>query len=300
MSETIKNDYFERIEKAVIFIEDNLRNELTSDLIAEKACFSKYHFIRVFSSMIGETVGNYVRKRRISKSAKDLITTDLSILDLAIIYQFESQESYTRSFKRVYNTTPGKYRKHGINQIAFGRSKLSDNRLKHLKSNIMMKPDIIEISEKKLVGMRIKTSLFDNKIPELWQKFMPRMNEIQNDKNTGCYELHPYDLDFKPENFSEKMKFEKWAIVEVSNFDNVPEGMETHILKAGQYAVFIHKGLMSKVQMSFDYVYGTWLPNSEFELDTRDDFERYGEKYFCPENSESETEIWIPIKKRNF
>ena len=164
----------------------------------------------------------------------------------------------------------------------------------------MMKPDIIEISEKKLVGMRVKTSLSDNKIPELWQKFMPRMNEIQNDKNTGCYELHPYDLDFKPENFSEKMKFEKWAIVEVSNFDNVPEGMETHILKAGQYAVFIHKGLMSKVQMSFDYVYGTWLPNSEFELDTRDDFERYGEKYFGPENSESETEIWIPIKKRNF
>lgn len=298
MSKTIKNDYFERIEKAVTFIEDNLKNELTTDLIAEKACFSKYHFIRVFSAMIGETVGNYVRKRRISKSAKDLITTKLSILDLAITYQFESQEAFTRSFKRIYNTTPGKYRKYGINQIAFGRSKLSNNRLKHLKSNIMMKPDIIKISERKLVGMRVKTSLSDNKIPQLWNDFMGRMDEIKNDKNTGCYELHPYDSNFKTENFSEKMEFEKWAIVEVVNFENVPNGMETHTLKAGQYAVFIHKGSMSRIQMSFDYVYGTWLPNSEFEFDTRDDFERYGDKYLGPENPESETEIWIPIKNK--
>ncbi len=291
-------DYYERINRAVDFIEENLTNELSIALIAEKACFSKYHFIRVFSAITGESAGDYVRKRRISKSAKELITTKKDILQLALEYQFNSQEAYTRSFKRVYHTTPAKYRKHGVNQIAYGRSKLSSKKLNHLKSNITMEPQIVEIKEKKLVGIRVKTSLTENKIPELWQNFMARAHEIKNNKNTGWYELHPYDSDFKMEDYSETMEFEKWAALEVTDFEQVPENMETHVLTGGKYAVFKHKGLMQNIQLSFDYAYGTWLPNSGYEPDNRDDFERYDEKtYFGPDHPDSETEIYIPIKR---
>ncbi len=290
-------DYYERISRAVNFIEENLKNELSLDLIAEQAHFSKYHFIRVFSAITGESVGDYVRKRRISKSAKELITTDKPILDLALEYQFGSQEAYTRSFKRVYHTTPARYRKHGMEQIAYGRSRLSNRRLTHLKNNITMEPEIVEIAEKKLVGLKIKTSIANNKIPELWQNFMARAEEIKNNKNTGWYELHPYNSDFKMEDYTDTMEFEKWATLEVTDFDQIPEGMETHVLKDGKYAVFVHKGLMKNIQLSFDYVYGTWLPNSGYEPDNRDDFEHYDEKkYFGPDHPESETEIWIPIK----
>lgn len=296
MHEQVKIDYYKRIEKAVNFIEENLREKLTLERIAEQAYFSKYHFIRVFTAMTGETVGNYLRKRRISESSKQLINTNRSILDIAFDYQFESQEAYSRSFKKIYHTSPGKYRKLNNNQIAYGRAKLTIKRLNHLKSNVTMKPKIIELKVKKLIGLSVKTSLENNNIPQLWNDFMPRIKEITDTKNTGCYEVHPFDSEFKIEDFTPNMEFEKCAAVEVTNFDSIPKGLKSIIIEGGKYAVFEHKGNMNSIQMSFDYAYGTWLPNSKYEIDKRADFECYGEKYLGPEHPESITELWIPIK----
>ncbi len=296
MHEKVKNDYYERIEKTIDFIEENLKEKLTIEMIAEKAYFSKYHFIRVFTAMTGETVGNYLRKRRISRSSKQLINSNSTILDIALDYQFESQEAYTRSFKKIYNTSPGKYRKLNNNQIAYGRARLTIERLNHLKSNVTMKPKIIELEKKKLIGISVKTSLAQNNIPQLWNTFMPRIEEITNNIDSGCYEIHPFDSEFKMENFTESMEFEKWAAVEVDNLENIPDGLKATTIEGGKYAVFEHKGLMSNIQFSFDYAYGTWLPNSGFELDKRADFEVYGKQYYGPENPESITELWIPIK----
>lgn len=296
MQEQVKNDYYKRIEKAVAFIEENLMEKLTIEMISEKVHFSKYHFIRVFTAMTGETVGNYLRRRRISKSSKQLITTNRPIISIAFDYQFKSQEAYTRSFKKIYHTSPGKYRKLNNNQIAYGRAKLTIERLNHLKNNVTMNPKIIELKKKKLVGMSIKTSLANNNIPQLWNDFMLRIDEITNSQNSGCYEVHPFDSEFKMENFTENMEFEKWAAVEVTDIDSVPEGLKGLTIEGGKYAVFEHKGTMKNIQMTFDYAYGTWLTNSEYEIDTRADFECYGKRYLGSEHPESITELWIPIK----
>ena len=296
MQEQVKNDYYERIGKAVDFMENNLMKKLTVEMIAKEAFFSKYHFIRVFKAMTGETVGNYLRRRRISKSSKQLINSNRSILDIAFDYQFESQEAYSRSFKKIYNTSPGKYRKLNINQIAYGRAKLTIERLNHLKSNVTMAPRILEIEKKNLVGVSVKTSLSNNNIPQLWKDFIPRIEGVPNNKNTGCYEINPFDSAFKMEDFTEDMEFNKWAAVEVTDFENIPDGLKSVVIEGGKYAVFEHKGSMGKIQLSFDYIYGTWLPNSTYKLDKKASFERYGEQYFGPENPDSITEMWIPIK----
>ena len=76
----------------------------------------------------------------------------------------------------------------------------------------------------------------------------------------------------------------------------MPEKLRSLTIEDKKYAVFEHKGVMSNIQMSFDYAYGTWLPNSTYKLDKKASFERYGEQYFGPENPDSITEMWIPIK----
>jgi len=292
MQERVKNDYHKRIEKAVNFIEENLTKKLSVEMIAEKASFSKYHFIRVFKAMTGETVGSYLRRRRISKSARQLIDSKRSILSIALEYQFESQEAYTRSFKQIYRTSPGKYRKLNNNQIAYGRAKLTTERLSHLKNHVTMEPKVITIGKKRLAGLFVKTSLANNNIPKLWSDFMPLIKNIKGD----CYEVSPLDPEFKVENFTEDMEFEKWAAVEVEHFDKIPEGLKSITIEGGKYAVFEHKGAMCNVQMSFDYAHGTWLLNSDYRLDQRASFEKYGAQYFGPEHPDSITEIWIPIK----
>lgn len=154
-----------------------------------------------------------------------------------------------------------------------------------------MKPRIENIFEKKLVGKRLKMSFADNKTGELWGKFMPKRKEIKNNLNTDLISLQLYEKDF---DLSPNSEFEKWATVEVSNFNNVPNEMKTFLLKRGLYVIFIHKG-SSTDKSTFEYIFSTWLPNSDYILDNRPHLEILGAKYKNNDSS-SEEEIWIPIK----
>ena len=125
---------------------------------------------------------------------------------------------------------------------------------------------------------------------------MPRRKEIKNLANSELFSVQIYDEYQAADSFTEDAIFEKWAAVEVNDIDNVPEGMESHSLSGGKYAVFIHKGTWSAFYQTSQYIFGTWLPESEFELDDREHFEIMGEKYFGPDDPNSEEEVWVPIR----
>lgn len=152
------------------------------------------------------------------------------------------------------------------------------------------------IPEKKLLGKRMTMSISNNKTGELWRSFMVQRKEIEKNIGSTLYSMQllppAYFLDFNPNTI-----FEKWAVTEVSDFGHIPEGMETFILPAGLYAVFLYKGPASKGAEAFTYIFGTWLPASEYVLDDRPHFELLGEKY-KNEDPESEEEIWVPIKPK--
>ncbi|MFV8325369.1 GyrI-like domain-containing protein [Flavobacterium sp. ZS1P14] len=143
------------------------------------------------------------------------------------------------------------------------------------------------------MGKRIQMSLINNKTRELWSHFMPRRKEIQNNIDTNLYSIQLYDpLYFN--NFNPNTTFEKWAAIEVPDFNTIPYEMETFTLLAGCYAVFQHKGQSTAI---FETIFRTWLPNSEYLLDNRPHFELLGAKY-KNNDPDSEEEIWIPIKAK--
>ena len=158
-----------------------------------------------------------------------------------------------------------------------------------------MEPRIEILNDKKLLGMSLRMSLLDNKTAELWKSFMPRRKEIQNKVTNDLISMQVYSpthfSDFNPTN-----EFEKWAAVVVENFESIPNEMETFILKAGLYAVFDYKG-SSKDSSIFQYIFGTWIPTSNFVLDDRPHFELLGDKY-KNEDPNSEEEVWIPIRQK--
>ncbi|MGD0709938.1 MAG: GyrI-like domain-containing protein [Bacteroidales bacterium] len=159
-----------------------------------------------------------------------------------------------------------------------------------------MEPRLEVLMEKKLVGKRMVMSLSDNKTSDLWRSFMLRRKEIKNHIGTEHYSMQVYDKTYF-HNFKPEAKFEKWACVEVTDFDIVPDDMESFTLKGGLYAVFMHKGAASKGQKTFQYIFETWLPNSDYLLDNRPHFEILGDKY-KNNDPNSEEEIWIPIKRK--
>ncbi len=160
-----------------------------------------------------------------------------------------------------------------------------------------MEPRVAIVKEKKLVGKRLTMSLSDNKTGELWRSFMPRRKEITNPLTNDFISMAIYKpthfADFKPTN-----EFERWAAVEVADFDNVPTEMETFVLPSGQYAVFLHKGDTKEFAKTFQFILGTWLPNSAYLLDDRPHFEVLGDKY-KNDDPTSEEEIWIPIRLKH-
>ncbi len=139
-------------------------------------------------------------------------------------------------------------------------------------------------------------SLIDNKTGKLWRNFMLRRKEIRNNIGTALYSMQLYDMSYFSR-FDPAKEFEKWATIEVTNHDNIPDAMEAFTLPEGLYAVFLHKGPASAGHLSFQYIFGFWLPNSEYMLDDRPHFELLGEKY-KNEESDSEEEIWIPVKRK--
>lgn len=159
-----------------------------------------------------------------------------------------------------------------------------------------MEHRIETIGEKKLVGKRIKMSLSNNKTKELWQIFMPRRKEIANNIGSELFSIEVYDPSYFV-NFNFNTEFDKWASVEVTDFNSVPGGMETITIPSGLYAVFIHKGPASSGSKTFQYIFQTWLPNSEYIVDNRPHFEIMGVKY-KNEDPDSEEELWIPIKPK--
>jgi AraC family transcriptional regulator len=153
------------------------------------------------------------------------------------------------------------------------------------------------VTEKKLVGQHLPMSLLEDRTKELWQGFMPRRKEIENPVSEDLISMQVYDGQLSVSDFNHSTQFTKWALVEVKDYTKIPEGMEAYILSGGLYAVFVHKGLPSAFPRTTQYIFGEWLPQSDYEVDDREHFEIMGNKYRNNDPS-SEEEVWVPVKRK--
>ncbi|MCK0161416.1 GyrI-like domain-containing protein [Allomuricauda sp. F6463D] len=160
-----------------------------------------------------------------------------------------------------------------------------------------MVPRIETLPITKLIGKKLNTSFANDKTVELWRSFSPRKAEIKNAIGSDLYSVEIYPKTHFFQNFQPTAVFEKWAAITVSDYNNVPEGMDTLTIPSGTYAVFHYKGKPSEAMDMFRYIYADWLPNSGFNMDKRPYFALMGAKY-KGEHPESEEEFWIPIKEK--
>lgn len=98
------------IDTIVEWIDDNLNQPLRIDDIARHAGYSKWHLQRLLCST-RESLGRYVRERKLKLAARDLRDTDQKVYDICLKYGFDSQQTFTRIFTRTFNLPPGAYRK---------------------------------------------------------------------------------------------------------------------------------------------------------------------------------------------
>lgn len=290
-------DYRKALEKAILYIEEHLGENIKAEEAAKFAGYSYYHFTRQFSAVLGESVGSYIKKRRLADGAKKLLYTDHRIIDIALENGFESSEAFSRAFKAAFRVSPQTYRKNRLDLFISGKTKLEPALLTHLAENVTVNPSIVEIPAIQVAGLRGETTLGDNKIRALWGEFRKQAHRIPNQpekpRGFGICEACQANTMF---NMNDDVLFTEVAGAEVYSFAGVQEPFVRKTIPGGRYAVFTHRGSLSRLKQTFNYIWGTWFLTTKEEMDCREDFELYDERFLGYDHPESEIDLYIPIR----
>lgn len=125
----VDHKLFERIQKSIDYIEEMIYEPILLEEVAKSAYMSLSSFYIVFQSLMGTTLKDYVRKRRLSLSAFALVHTQKSVLEIAIAHQYNGYEAYSRAFKKLFNLSPKNYRDAGIFTNVFPKLTIINQRL---------------------------------------------------------------------------------------------------------------------------------------------------------------------------
>ena len=259
-------DWIQRFRNALDYIETNIETVLETDVIASKANTSSFHFQRMFSILSGITLGEYIRRRRLTLAAQELASTDARILDVAVRFGYESQASFTKAFTRLHGFPPGAVRGNEMKIKAYPRLSLKFI----IEGDESMEYSVKTIGPIRLVGKAVTVSSRNGenfkRVPEFWEEVM---KDGSFEKITGCYDgTGVLDegtigacLDFS----SDQEEFTYMAAVE-SGLEELPEGIEERLIPSLDWAVFETQGtLPGAIQNMVKKIYNEWFPATGFE-----------------------------------
>ena len=113
--------WIEAIQKSIQYIEEHLLEPITVNQIAAQANMSAFHFQRIFALMTDATVAEYIRRRRLTLAAHELLQGERKIMDLAMKYGYDTPESFSKAFRRQHGVTPSETRKSGASVQSYNR-----------------------------------------------------------------------------------------------------------------------------------------------------------------------------------
>jgi len=284
------------IQNLVDHIENNLSEEINILQLADSFHVSPWHFQRLFKALVGDSLGGYIRGRRLTEAAHLLRSTQLGVIDIAFRTGFNSHEVFTRAFKLYFGQSPKDFRKSKPSVILNKKPLLSMELIHHLATEITHEPVIKTIGVHHIVGIdTVVPSLFvsndaycDSLSPS-WMNLLERQTEIEHRlPNTF------YGLTVSPSgNFTEDT-LDYIAGVPVTSLGAVPSGMTSFSFPEQLVAMFSIASIdRDTAAQTIDYIYGYWLPNSSYERGSGSDYELFegvtdfrdpalGSKYVIP------------------
>lgn len=264
-----KNEYNRRINLALNFIENSYSENISLKDIADSAFFSVYHFHRIFSSFLGETPGDYLRRIRLEKAANLLnLQPDYSITRIAIETGFSSSAAFSRSFQNYFGISAKTFRKKKINQNPSYESKDNFN-FQNINNNYYVK----EIRQLPLLRLAYVRSMsgYGYGLEKVWNTlFSWAYPKGIINSTTRLFGIPLDDPEITDEN-----RCRYFAAITIDE-NTIPSGQtELMVLEKGWYAEFLFSDKISEIKNFYKFVYGTWLPQSGYIPDDRPSLEEY-------------------------
>lgn len=281
-------NYQQQLNQVIEYIGKHLDEKLTLTQLSDVACFSKYHFHRLFTAYTGLSLQQYIRWLRLKRAAYQLsLNKEKSIINIAIDAGIESHEAFSRAFKQTCGMNPSEFR-YQSNWSTWDKPPY----LLPQRSDVQMNVTIKNINARRLavVEHRGDVSLLVNSFNKLidWMKAQPTGLKLQAGEAFG------FAYDDPKTTASDEFRFDLGITVpeQLSLNGEVVEKR----LPAGRYAVAIHKGSHDNIGDTVYALYRDWLPQSGEELaDLPCIFCYYN---FVHEVAETEllTECWLLLK----
>lgn len=302
-----RSEYESRMHRVLAYIDQHLEQPINLNTLAEVAYFSPFHFHRLFSAWMGETFGDYLRRRRVEVAAMRLAAQPRTrILNIALSVGFGSAEAFTRAFKIRFGCSPTVWREqqYSIRNVNSNSGQVNSKRSQALQApftqyDISRKPNKENIMKVTLIDRQPATIAYlrhlgpyGEPIARFWQEtYVPWgiMNKLG--KNHARYGIAHDDPSITA---PEQCRYDACAEVP-ADFMVTGSALKTTI-PGGKYAVLKFKGTVEQVGEAWAALLRDWLPSSGLQLDSRPCFEYYpkGATYDY-ETGEFECEICIPV-----
>lgn len=284
--------YTERIHKAIDYIVEHVSEEVTLEQLAEVACFSPYHFHRIFTAAVGETPRNFIERIKLEKAANRLcLMPHETVAEVAFHFGYSSVSSFSRAFKKHHNMPPSEFLSKHIHDF---HSLNIPNYCPHSAKA----QEVCQFTKfEKLPDMHVAyyqtLNGYASGIPKAWNKLLGYAS-LQEWLNSSTYFIGiPYDNP----GITPREKCRYRACITVAENVVLDKGeIKTTELKAGYYACFHFKGKKENITDAYAYMYGEWLPQSGYLPDHIPSLELYPSELHMQRNVELlEYTIALPI-----
>ncbi|WP_433958147.1 AraC family transcriptional regulator [Cytobacillus horneckiae] len=283
------------MNRAMQYIEEHLTEEIEYKEVAKIALCSEYHFKRMFSFLAGMTLSEYIRKRRLTLAAVEILSTSNRIIDISLKYQYSSPDSFTRAFQLLHGFTPTDVRVKRPSLKAFPPMTFQLT----IKGGIEMNYRIIEKEPFKIVGIGKRVPIqFEGVNPEInkmWQSL--KAEDINYLK--GLSNIEPTGLVSASTDFSEGRMEEKgdlYHMIGVATTEDSPSNYDCLEIPALTWAVFESVGPFPQtLQHTWGRIYSEWFPSTTYEQVDGPEILWNESKDLT--SAKFRSELWIPVKK---
>ncbi|XOB61765.1 AraC family transcriptional regulator [Campylobacterota bacterium DY0563] len=274
MSKTTKDDYIQSVCRVILYIEQNYNNELSLDELSKIASFSKYHFHRIFKSIVGESMGEYIRRVRLQSTTLQF-KTNQKITQIAMNSGYETNASFSKAFKKHFGITPKEFAKNA----------------KLKRGNKMLEPKIVELEDMDILYVR-RTGEYQKCSIEAWETLINYVGKEYFIKE----DVMMFGIGHDNPRITQTDKLRYDACVSWVDKNIKPEGeIQSKIIDGGKYAMFLHKGSYTELINTYDGV-SDWIVESGAQLRDLPIVEKYLNKNPITCNPEDlRTEIYIPL-----
>ena len=278
--------HHQRLQNAIHYIEQNLDHPIALCDVSKAAFSSLSYFHRIFYFMTDLTLKEYIRKRRLSKSAYQLHCTTHSITDIALNAGYETHEAFTRAFKKHYGMSPRTFRQTQQELPLFERLDIMGQYATQPSVNLdfTLTPKQVLYKEVHIQGFQTHTTLEGGQQAIDICRFA---NDILAHKKLDAY----FNLKHTPTfglytNMTDESDFDYTIGCLESVRIKTRNTLVSHTIPSGHYTKF-HLNRLDRIKEAWQYIYGSWFPRNNAYRAPGFDFEIYH-----PDS----VDIYIPMK----